>query len=143
MQLGRGRDNLHGRLPVCHVAPIGASIPAVSCPCHAVLFCFFPLSINLHFLLNVDTVESTAIAPRLMSILNPPQSTQSHTEEDWWQLLISQKCSRFYILPSPAALLLNCQESSHCPQERLEICTECTGYHLQIQIFAFSSDIWV
>lgn len=55
------------------VDPLRVLVPTVLCPCRAVLFYFFPLSsINLCFLLNVDTAGSMAVVPKFMSIFNSP-----------------------------------------------------------------------
>lgn len=95
-----GACSFHGKLGLSHecrwgerettcmpglCCPLRASVPAVSCSHQTVSSWGFPplSSIDLCFFLHVDTTKSAAVVPRFMSILNCPQSTQSHAEHNW------------------------------------------------------------
>lgn len=132
MQVGRKRDIL---------SPQSFSSSWIVFTPDCLILWFSPLSsINLCFFLNVDAAKSTAVVTRFMSILNCPQSSQSHAEHDWWQCLSPESIPSFSLCPA----LLLCFQTARNPHAapRIDQKSVLIVLDLQIQIFAFkSSDI--
>lgn len=116
------------RQPVCLGWVVPSALQFLLYHVHTWLFNpgFLPLIVYKPlFLFECRYNKEHCCCSRFMSILNCPQSTQSHSEDDWWQLLISWKHSQFYPQSSPAALLPNFNESSCCPQAPSGACIDC------------------
>lgn len=139
MRLERKRANLRG----CAVlSPSEFCFPLYRV--HAMLFCSifspYPLSsINLCFLLNVDTAGSMAVVPKFMSIFNSPPVQPVSC---WVGLVAAAYLLKAFPILASAWPHFSPMEVPAVPRRHQGICSECARRHLQIFSF-WSCYIWV